>query len=76
MMTINEMRVRRGEIWEQAKNFLDTHRNDYNEPTNQDKELKKISDHDIIIIKQKKNGGQIYGRANNIYSRVQEQNSD
>ena len=28
MMTINEMRVRRGEIWEQAKNFLDTHRND------------------------------------------------
>ena len=48
----------------------------YNEPINQDKELKKISDHDIIIIKQKKNGGQIYGRANNIYSRVQEQNSD
>lgn len=28
MMTINEMRVRRSEIWEQAKNFLDTHRND------------------------------------------------
>lgn len=27
-MTIIEMRKRRGEIWEQAKNFLDTHRND------------------------------------------------
>ena len=26
----------------------------YNEPIKQDKELKKISDHDIIIIKQKK----------------------
>ena len=27
-MKITEMRKRRSEIWEQAKNFRDTHRND------------------------------------------------
>ena len=48
MMTINEMRVRRGEIWEQAKNFLDTHRNDSGILSAEDTATYECMEQDIV----------------------------